>query len=176
MAQTAHRRIYPQRLQNAFMQVGEPEAEFRPFVGRLLGRVLLGLLIAAAGVGLCIVGVLYLADDLVECLVFGVMLVAFGLAIAWKMWSIWGQCFLVCPGGLVRQRGLQVKTCRWEQVRVIQETEGKTAYQIFVANGPSWPLDEDHTRQIADLVARLRQRAQKHSIKWEMVKPKKADD
>jgi hypothetical protein len=27
MPETARRRLYPQRLQNAFMQVGEPEAE-----------------------------------------------------------------------------------------------------------------------------------------------------
>jgi hypothetical protein len=133
--------------------------------------VLLGLLIAAAGVGVCILG-LYDLDDIAEWGALGLVLIAFGVGLAWKMWTVWGQRILLCPGGLVRQRGLQVKPCRWEQIKVIQETEGKTTYDIFISNGSSWPLDEDHTQEIA----RLRERGKQHSVQWEVRKEKKAEE
>ena len=100
------RRIYPQRLQNAFMQVGEPEAEFRPHFPHLFSRVLIGLLIVAGGVALCAFG-LFVLDDVVECLGFGAVLIVMGVYMTWKMWTIWGQCIMLCPRGLVRGAGLR---------------------------------------------------------------------
>jgi hypothetical protein len=168
------RRLYPQRLQNAFMQVGEPDAEFRPWPGRLLARMLQGLILGAAGVGILVQGFLHL-DNIVECLLGGLVLVAIGAVMALKMWTIWGECFLLCPKGLVRRRGLRVLACRWQQIKMITEKEGEQSYQIVVAHGDPWELDADHTREVAVLAAKLRELSHRHHIRWEVKKKEKED-
>ncbi len=162
-------------MQNAFMQVGEPDAEFRPHPLRLFGRVLIGLVIAGVGLGICAFGFIDL-EDVVECLVFGAALIVVGLGMAWKVFGIWGQCLFCCPNGMVRRRGLKVEACRWEQIKIIRETEGKSSYEIIRAQGESWTFDDDHTQEIAGLAGKLRDVAGRHSIRWEIRKEEKKDE
>jgi hypothetical protein len=174
MSEPARRRIHPQRMQNAFMQVGEPDAEFRPWPLRLFARVMAGLLLVVVGLAVWVLG-WFDTDDLIECLIFGVVLIGAGIGLAWKMWTLWGQRILLCPGGLVRRRGLKVVACRWGQIKVIREKEGRNAYEIVLVKGESWDLDNDHTQEIAMLAASLRERAKQHSVHWEMVKQEKEE-
>ncbi len=164
------RRYYPQRLQYAFARVGgEPLAEFRPFPLRLVAGIVGGLVAVVAGLVGCVLGILEVDW---EVLVGALLVLGVGIALAWRMWRAWGQMFLVCPGGLVRQRGGRVECCSWTELKEIIQKKGTSRYQLVRRQGEAWSLDANDTQQIDQLIERIRGLTEKFSVRWKVVEDK----
>src|SRR5207253_792886 len=88
-------------LQRAFGRVGEPEAEFR-------SRAVMPILLVMGGVLLLAVGAVllwYFARLLLVLPAFSgltLLPLAFGFVAAAYGWRLWGECWFVCSGGVVR--------------------------------------------------------------------------
>ena len=165
MSETApRRRIYPQRLQYAFVRVGgEPEAEFRPLPLRLGAIMVGGFVLVLVGVAVCLFG---LSEEDWEVIVLGLGVGGFGLFLGWATWGLWGQQILVCPGGLVRQRGRRVDCLLWADVKQVVQKKGSSSYHLVVHKGKDWSLDANQAQQFARLIDCLRRLTEKHSIPW----------
>jgi hypothetical protein len=171
-------RIFPQRLQYAFAEVGQPVAEFRPSPLRVAVCIVGGVLLACAA--LTAGGFLLLH---VDAGVFEVLTVVgvFGVVTAVGVWRVVGQRWLVCPGGLVRARGPQVECCPWEQVREIRETAGKSGlgeptYTVCRKDAAEWAIDANAVGDLAGLAALLREGAERHAVAWRTVAAKTSTD
>jgi hypothetical protein len=97
-------------------------------------------------------------------LVFAVI----GLALGLTMWGLWGQKILVCPGGLVRQRGRRIDCCRWADIKEIVQKKGQASYRLVPHKGEAWTLNANHTQQVGQLIACIRQSTEKHAIHWKV--------
>jgi hypothetical protein len=170
-------RIFPQRLQYAFAEVGQPVAEFRPSPLRVAMCIVGGVLLACAALAATVFVVLNLGDGLEEAL--GVVGAAgvFGIVLAVSVWRVIGQRWLLCKGGLVRARGGKVEYCLWEQVREVRETAGKSAlpsstYTVCRKGGEDWTIDANAVAELDRFVALLREAAGRNSINWTRVAAK----
>ena len=160
-------RLYPQRVQHGFQQLGGPPLEDFAANGAIVFLALVGgLALLAAGVVLAAYCFRNFDSDLWEYLLWApLILLAAGGYFAWRGWSLWGQELMVCPRGLLLRDGSDVRLCKWEDIRRIEEA-GKQDYQIVRKKGDSWHLDSLHTPKIGKLEARLRQEAQARKIPW----------
>jgi hypothetical protein len=170
-------RIFPQRLQYAFAEVGQPVAEFRPSPLRVAVCIVGGVLLACAALAAAGFVLFNLDEDVVEALAVVGAVGVFGLALAVGVWRVIGQRWLVCPGGLVRSRGRQVEHCAWEQVREIRETTGKSnlagaTYTVCRNGGEDWSVDANAVADLDRFAQLLREAARRHSIRWEKVAAK----
>ena len=170
-------RIFPQRLQYAFAEVGQPVAEFRPSPLRVAVCIVGGVLLACGALAAAGFVLFNLDEDVVEALAVVGAVGVFGAVTAVGVWRVIGQRWLLCRGGLVRARGRRVEHCLWEQVREIRETAGKSnlssaTYTVCRQGGEDWTIDANAVAELDRFVALLREVAGRNSIQWTKVAAK----
>ncbi len=170
-------RIFSQRLQYAFAEVGQPVAEFRPSPLRVAVCIVGGVLLACAALAAAGFLLFTLDDGLEEVLTAVAAAGIFGVLLTVGVWRVIGQRWLVCPGGLVRARGRQVEHCPWEQVREIRETAGQSplgtvTYTVCRKEGEAWTIDANAAAELDRFAQLLREAAGRHAIHWEKVAAK----
>src|SRR5205085_10842960 len=90
-------RIFPQRLQYAFAEVGQPVAEFRPSPLRVAVCIVGGVLLACGALTAAGFFLLNLDEDVVEALTVVGAVGVFGVVLAVGVWRVIRQRWLVCP-------------------------------------------------------------------------------
>ena len=162
-------RLYPQRVQHGFQQLGgAPLDEFHPTGAILFLTAIGGLALFAAGVVLCVWGVRNFDEDVLEHFWVPLILLGFGGYLAWRGWHLWGQELMLCPNGLLLRTGSEVRLCRWDDIKRVEQQKGKRS-------GNSWRLDPLHTPAIGKLMAALRERCQDRKIPWNVVEKKESE-
>ena len=174
-------RIFPQRLQYAFAEVGQPVAEFRPSPLRVAVCIVGGVLLACGAMAAAGFLLFNLDEDVVEALAVVGAVGVFGIVMAVGVWRVIGQRWVICRGGLVRARGRQVEHCPWEAVREIRETAGASPlspanYTVCRKEAEDWTIDANAVGDLHRFAALLREAAGRSAIRWTTVAAKKTSD
>jgi hypothetical protein len=174
-------RIFPQRLQYAFAEVGQPVAEFRPSPLRVAVCIVGGVLLACAAMAAIGFILFNLGDGLEEALAVVGAAGVFGVVMAVGVWRVIGQRWVICRGGLVLSRGRQVEHCPWEAVREIRETAGASPlspanYTVCRKEAEDWTIDANAVGDLHRFAALLREAAGRSAIRWTTVAAKKTSD
>ncbi|MBY0228472.1 MAG: solute carrier family 23 protein [Gemmataceae bacterium] len=170
------RRVYPQRVQHGFQQLGGPPLdEFFPNNAVLFLTGIGGWIMLGAGVFAVVWGIRNFEEDVLELWWVPLILLGLGAYLAWRGWHLWGQELMVCPNGLLLRTGSEVRLCRWDDIKRVEQQKGKQVYEIVRKKGESWHLDPLHTPRIGKLEAALRAGCQDRKIPWTLVEKKEAE-
>jgi hypothetical protein len=156
-------RITSQPLREAFAQLGgEPEAEFKPLplslvVGIAFAQVAFLLVVGGVWIAFSALStgkwILAASGQASACL---------GGLLGWLIARMCGARVLVCPGGLVWQRGRQVDCCRWSELQEIIANDSEKSVRIVRKEGAPWTLGSQDREEIN----KLRRLTSTHSVPW----------
>jgi hypothetical protein len=156
------------KLQDVLSQFGALEGEFRPPRRQIVGGLALGVLLVAVGVATVI---LTIVTGQKFGVLFGAFLIVCGGGLIWWLQRFLGQALFVCSVGLVRTRRTSINAFAWEEVRefvevVDEQKRPLKRMRIVLKRGHSLSLDNLQAGAIKKLMALLKQKAEQHSIPW----------
>jgi hypothetical protein len=155
--------VCSQDLRDAFDRVGgAPEIELRTLparrvVGVAFSQVAFLLVVGGLWLGL---GALALGQLAMAALGFAVL--GLGILIGWNVGRLCGERLLVCPGGVVRQRGRRVDCLRWSDLQEVIANEHDRSLVLVRKEGDPWTLNGLDVER----VEQLRRAADSPDLPW----------